>query len=252
MKRANLYRIVGKALGAGLIAFVLSVTGCSQGGDDGEAVWLKDLKNPFIGTWESHIPSMDNAKMVSEFKTDGTFTCGFPDVPGFEGPFNGGYVVTGDIMASWLDYEGAAAYKFKVVDNDTINVTEFDDLEEGNTSAFTRAPGSTVNKEDKPLALNNVFIGGKWKSQIPSMDNAEMVSEFKADGSLICGFPDAPGFEGPFNGGYLVFEDKMVSWLDYEGAAAYKFAVNGDNTINVTEFDNLEEGNTSVFTRIQN
>jgi hypothetical protein len=96
------------------------------------------------------------------------------------------------------------------------------------------------------------ITGGKWKSQIPSMNNAEMVSEYKTDGTFTCGFPNIPGYEGPFNGAYLVFEDKMASWLDFEGVATYKFVVNANNTIKVTEFDNMEEGNTSVFTRIQN
>ena len=218
--------------------------------DSKKDIWLAELSNPFLGKWESRIPSMNNAKMVSEFKTDGTFICGFPEVSGYDGPFNGGYVVTGDIMVSWLDFEGAAAYKFQVVDNNTINVTEFDDLVEGNTSTFTRFAGSTVNKENKPLSLNNMFVGGKWKSQIPSMDNAERVSEFASNGTFTCGFPNVPGYEGPFIGGYLVFQDKMVSWLDFEGAAAYKFTAIDANTINVTEFDDLVEGNTSTFTRI--
>ena len=50
MKRQTVTEFVGKAFGVGLIAFVLSAVGCSLGGDDGEAIWLKDLKNPFIGT----------------------------------------------------------------------------------------------------------------------------------------------------------------------------------------------------------
>jgi uncharacterized protein YodC (DUF2158 family) len=124
-----------------LVSFVFS--GCLSSGG-GEAVRLADLSNPFIGKWESRIPSMNNAKMVSEFKSDGTYTCGFPDVQGFEGPFNGGYLVFEDKMVSWLDFEGDAAYKFQVVDSNTINVTEIVEVKQGgeltlgNTSAFTR------------------------------------------------------------------------------------------------------------------
>jgi hypothetical protein len=241
-----------------LLAFVSALTlfGCAHGSND--SVWLADLHNPFVGHWESEIPSMDYARLVSEYKSDGTFTCDFPDHPEFGGPFAGGYSVTGDILIGWLDFEGASAYKFKAVDNDTIDVTEINgvteggELELGNTAPFVRVAGSAVNKENKPLSINNVFIGGKWKSQIPSMNNAEMVSEYKADGTFTCGFPDIPGYEGPFNGAYLVFEDKMASWLGFEGVATYKFVVNTNNTINVTEFDNMEEGNTSVFTHIEN
>ncbi|MDR1232341.1 MAG: hypothetical protein LBK61_13185 [Spirochaetaceae bacterium] len=241
-----------------LVAFASTLTlfGCAHGRS--ASVWLADVQNPFVGHWESEIPSMGYAKLVSEYRNDGTFTCDFPDHPEFGGPFAGGYSVSDDILIGWLDFEGASAYKFKAVDNDTIDVTEINgvnergELELGNTAPFVRVAGFAVNKENKPLSVNNVFMGSKWKSQIPSMNNAEMVSEYKADGTFACGFPDIPGYEGPFNGAYLVFEDKMASWLDFEGIAAYKFVVNANNTINVTEFDDMEEGNTSVFTRIEN
>jgi hypothetical protein len=87
---------------------------------------------------------MDNAEMVSEFKSDGTFTCGFPDVQGSEGPFIGGYLVFGEKMVSWVDFEGAAAYQFTTVDTNTINVTEINEVKQGgdltlgNTTPFTR------------------------------------------------------------------------------------------------------------------
>jgi hypothetical protein len=237
------------------VVLVFLFFGCSS--DDSEKdVWLADLANPFVGHWESEIPSMGYARLVSEYKNDGTFTCDFPTHPEFGGPFEGGYSVTGDILIGWLDFEGASAYKFKVVNNDTIDVTEIDEVKEGgalelgNTAPFVRVAGSAVNKENKPLVLDNVFIGGKWRSLIPSMNNAEMVSEYKNDGTFTCGFPAIPGYEGPFYGAYFVFENKMASWLDFEGVAAYKFVVNADNTIRVTEFDDLEEGNTSIFTRI--
>jgi hypothetical protein len=66
----------------------------------------------------------------------------------------------------------------------------------GNTAPFVRVADSAVNKENKPLSLDNVFIGGKWKSQIPSMSNTEMVSECKADGMFFCGFPNVSRIEG--------------------------------------------------------
>jgi Zn/Cd-binding protein ZinT len=253
--------MTNKKLWAGIfgVALVFSfvLAGCDKSGGDSEPepIWLADLQNPFVGHWESEIPSMNNAKLVSEYKNDGTFTCDFPENPEFGGPFEGGYSVTGDILIGWLDFEGASAYKFKVVDNDTIDVTEINEVKEGgeltlgNTAPFVRVAGSVVNRENKPLSLANVFIGGKWKSQIPSMGNAEMVSEYKTDGTFTCGFPAMPEYEGPFHGAYFVFEDKMASWLDFEGVAAYKFEAVDLFAINVTEFDNLEEGNTSVFVR---
>ena len=239
-----------------LITAIFTLAGCDNGG--GDDIWLKDLQNPFVGEWESEIPSMNYARLVSEYKADGTFTCDFLEHPEFGGPFAGGYTIIGDILVGWLDFEGASAYKFKVIDNNTIDVTEINEVKEegelelGNTAPFTRLKGSVVNTENKPLSINNVFAGGKWKSKIPSMNNAEMISEYKTDGTFICGFPAIQGFEGPFYGAYLVFEDKMASWLDFEGLGAYKYEVVNASTINVTEFDNMEEGNTSVFIRVQN
>jgi hypothetical protein len=70
-------------------------------------------------------------------------------------------------MASYLDFEGPAAYRFKVIDNDTIDVTELEGRaedgkwiwEDGETAPFTRVSGSAVNREDKPFVLANDMIG---------------------------------------------------------------------------------------------
>ncbi|MDR0550399.1 MAG: hypothetical protein LBG72_00100, partial [Spirochaetaceae bacterium] len=185
-----------------LIAAIVTLAGCGDGGSDGGSLWLADLRNPFLGQWESNIPSMNNAKMVSDFKTDGTFTCGFPDVAGYEGPFDGGYLVSGNVMVSYLTFEGVAGYTFKVVDNDTIDVTEIEEVkadgtfELGNTSSFTRVAGSPVNKENKPFVLNHPFLG-KWHFFMQNMPVPEygegtfdIVTDYdvKADGTLAYDF----------------------------------------------------------------
>ena len=157
-----------------LTAFVMVLIffGCSK--KDGNDVWLADLSNPFIGQWQSEIPSMGNAKAVFEFKTDGTFTCVFPDLPLEYGGgviYTGGYLVKDNVQVTFLSGDGGmGGYTFAVIANDALSVTEIDEVNEatgeynhGNTAMFTRVQGSPINMENKPFALSNVLIGGTWK-----------------------------------------------------------------------------------------
>ena len=157
-----------------LATFVVVFTffGCSN--DKGDGLWLTDLSNPFIGQWQSNIPSMGNAKAVFEFKTDGNFTCVFPDLPLDQGGgviYTGGYLVKDNVQVTFLSGDGGiGGYTFEVVDNNTINVTEIDEVNEtsgeytyGNTTSFARVSNSPINKNNKPFALNNALIGGIWK-----------------------------------------------------------------------------------------
>jgi hypothetical protein len=226
---------------------------------DNEAVWLADLSNPFLGKWQSDIPSAGTT-LVFDYKTDGSFDYEMVGVPAEQGgKGRGGYTVYGNLMISYLSFEGAAAYTFKVVDNDTINVTELEpnengELEPGNTAPFTRVQSSEVNRENKPLNLNNVFLG-KWQSDIPSAGTT-LVFDYKTDGSFdyeMAGVPAEQGGKG--TGCYIVFEDTMVSYLDFEGAAVYTFEKVDNNTINVTELEpneagELVPGNTVPFIRV--
>jgi hypothetical protein len=247
----------------------LVLTGC--GGDGEDDIWLADLSNPFIGKWESHIPSMNNARMVSEYKTDGTFTCGFPEVAGYEGPFNGGYLVAGNVMVSYLDFEGVAGYTFEVVDNDTIDVTEFEvkadgSFESGETAPFTRVAGSTVNKENKPFVLNHPYLG-KWNftgqgMEIPEYEEIfgegqfDIVTNYeaKANGMLAFDFTVSNAStkvvlmsdtdESP----YFIFNNVLVVYEAGEGFETGAIAPDpsDSNTIYLTE----EGGSPVPLTRI--
>jgi hypothetical protein len=241
-----------------VMAAIFTLAGC--GGSDSDPVWLADLSNPFLGQWESNIPSMDYAKLVSEYKGDGTFTCDFPEHPEFGGPFTGGYTVSGDILVGWLDFEGASAYKFKVVNNDTIDVTEINEVKEGgelvlgNTAPFTRVAGSPVNKEDKALVLSNAFIG-KWGASIPNPDDPahpyETLQEYRRDGTAQ--FILLPDYVFPVSY-YFVTGDVLVifdpSSNEYE---SFTFMVNTDGTLTVQELLGIkpdgsrELGVSSVF-----
>jgi hypothetical protein len=242
MKRAN---FIGKTLSMGLFVLVLLTAGCDNNGG-GE--WrLADMKNPFIGKWESEIPSMNNARMISEFKEDGTFTCGFPTVSGYEGPFNGGYVLTGDIMFTYLDFEGVAGYTFKVVDDNTINVTEIDEVKEGgelvrgNTSPFTRVAGSPVNKEDTPIVLSHRYLG-KWKfdSDVPIPPNNTLIHylvvfEMRTDGIMTVDYDVTGGPNGTETEGYFIYNngtnDLLVLFEEDAGFSAEPISFASDDTI---------------------
>ena len=173
MKRTNFHNGIEKALSMGFFVFALLAIGCSQDGND-DTIWLKDLKNPFIGKWESMIPSMGNARMVSEYSTDGTFTSEFPDLPQEQGggvTYTGAYLVKGNILVTFMSGDGGiGGYTFQAIDNNTISVTEIDEVDEtdgsftfGNTASFTRFPGSTVSNVDQTFTLTNTLTGGTWK-----------------------------------------------------------------------------------------
>lgn len=221
---------------------------------------LAELSNPFLGEWQSDIPSA-NTTLKFNYKADGTFDYEMAGVPADQGgKGTGGYVVYDGLMVTWLDFEGTAAYTYEVVDNNTINVTELEFGENGekipgNTSPFTRVDGSAVNTKDEPLKLSNDFIG-KWQSEIPSA-NATLTFDYKADGTFdfeMSGVPADQGGKG--TGCYIVYGDKQVSYMDYEGTAAYSFKVVDANTINVTELEpdasgQLVPGNTAPFIRVK-
>jgi hypothetical protein len=137
--------------------------------DNGKDIWLKDLSNPFLGKWQSDIPSA-GAVVKFEYKTDGTFLCEFPAGPDTTMTATGGYLVKDTIQVTFLSFDdGMGGYTFAVADNDTIKVTEIEAVNNGavvpgNTASFVRVPGSAVNQENKPFALRNALIGGKWTS----------------------------------------------------------------------------------------
>jgi hypothetical protein len=234
----------------------LFLSGCST---TGKTLRLADLSNPFLGKWRSDIPSAGTT-LTFDYKIDGTFDYEMAGVPAEQGgKGTGGYVVYENLMVSYLGFEGAAVYSFKVVDDNTINVTELEpneagELVPGNTAPFTRVQGSAVNRENKSLSLSNVFLG-KWRSDIPSAGTT-LTFDYKTDGTFdyeMAGVPAEQGGKG--TGCYIVFENTMVSYLGFEGTAVYTFAMAGADRINVTELEpneagELVPGNTAPFIRV--
>ncbi len=236
--------------------------GCFDEGSENESVEfnLADLSNPFLGEWESDIPSAGTT-ITFDYHEDGTFDYVMDGVSEEQGGVgSGGYAVYEDKMITWLDFEGASAYSFEVVDNDTISVTELSvdadgTIAEGNTTPFTRVEGSDVYQTDITLQLENVFLG-KWESEIPSAGTT-IAFDYHEDATFDYEREGVSADEGGVGVGfYLVYENHMVTWLDFEGAASYEFEVQDDTTIHVTELEydadgNLTAGNTTDFIKIE-
>jgi hypothetical protein len=243
-----------------VVAVSFVFLGCLTNGGK-ETIWLADLSNPFLGKWRSDIPSAGTT-LTFDYKTDGTFDYEMAGIPAEQGgKGTGGYVVYGNVQVSYLSFEGAAVYTFKVVDNNTINVTELEpnengELIAGNTVPFTRVQGSAVNRTNKPLNLSNPFLG-KWRSDIPSAGTT-LTFDYKTDGTFdyeMAGVPAEQGGKG--TGCYIVYGDKQISYLDFEGVAVYTFKAVDAATINVTELEpdengELVAGNAAPFTRVTN
>jgi hypothetical protein len=228
--------------------------------DTSDTFNLVDLSNPFIGQWQSDIPSV-GATLIFDYKADGAFDYEMVGVPAeYGGAGSGGYVVFGGVMISYLDFEGAAVYTFEVVDNDTINVTELEpeesgELVPGNTAPFTRVKGSDVNTKDAPFVLSNPFIG-KWESVLP--DDGATIMEYQANGIFSYNMVDVPEEQGGKGSGcYIVYGDKQVLYYaDFAMIEVFSFELVSADLINVTALEANENGelipgNTALFTRVR-
>ena len=237
---------------ATLIICAAMLAGCS-----GEASFsLADLANPFIGEWQSEIPSA-NTTLKFNYKTDGTFEYEMAGVPAEQGgKGSGGYMVHNGIMVTWLDFEGAAAYTFEVKDNNTINVTELEPNETGalvpgNTAPFTRVEGSSVIK-DGTLKVSNISIG-KWDCTIWG-DGWEIPykMEFKTDGTFIF---DGEGEIG--SGISVVYGNYIVMYtFGHNELGTFSFEENDSETLIVTQFTANKNGervagDTARFVRVK-
>jgi hypothetical protein len=234
----------------GLICLTgIAVMGCSDNKDN----WLADLSNPFLGKWQSDIPSA-GMTLIFDYKTDGTFDYEIPGLPADQGgKGSGGYLVNGNVMVTYLESEGAAGYIFKVVNNDTIDVTEIDEVKEGgelvlgNTAPFTRVAGSPVNKENKPFVLSN-FLIGNWSALIPNEQDPEhpydTIQEYRQDGSAQ--FTLLPDYVFP-KAYYCVIGDVLITFTPGENEyESFVFIVNNDGTLTGRELLAVENGNRTL------
>ena len=222
---------------------------------------LAALSNPFIGEWQSEIPSA-NTTLTFNYMDDGTFDYEMAGIPAEQGgKGSGGYVARSGVMVTWLDFEGAAAYAYEVKDNDTINVTELEPNETGalvpgDTAPFTRVEGSAVNKKDAPFKLDNPLIG-KFGAVIPG--EGAWTFEFKADGSSEFVLADVTSEQGVAPGYYVVCGNKLAVYMTFGGAdylKAYSFEAADADTLKVSELAFGEQGEIApdeavAFTRVK-
>lgn len=235
-----------------------------------EAFRLAELSNPFIGEWQSEIPSA-NATLKFNYKNDGTFDYEMMGVPADQGgKGSGAYLISGNVQVSYLPFEGVAGYDFEVVDNNTINVTEFE-LDEagqkvlGNTAPFTRVSGSSVNKTDTPMRLpDTVLTASKWSVNVPEGTDPKNISypstwAFSKDGTVVVtflGMGQMLGFDSvdaPYTFTWTVYEDTLIVYTASDEGNEIKqlhFIREANGNLTVTGFAGDSEMQVS-FTAIQ-
>jgi hypothetical protein len=230
------------------------VTGCPQGGGGGD-LWLKDLKNPFIGEWKSDAAE-DGTRLTLIVNSNGTFRYSMEGVPqemGLPETGNGAYIIKDNMIVSYFDFGMIKSNIFGVVDNDTISMTEFTLNEAGQKvlgeAVNFRRAGEASSKTNQPIVLQeNIFIGKKWSANIPEPEIPDYsypsTWEFKRDGTVVCTFLGLGGAFGldtedaPFTFGYVIFGDKLVLFTESPEGNEIKvnqFAQLDATTIDVTE-----------------
>jgi hypothetical protein len=245
---------VYRAISFGIFSLILLVVmGCPN--DSTEDIWLKDIKNPFVGEWKSDAAS-DGTRLTFIGSSNGTFQYrmeGVPQEMGLPENGNGGYIIKDNIIISYFYFGLIKSNIFEVVDNDTITMTEFvlneaGKKETGEATDFRRV-GEISTKENQAIILpNNIFIGKKWSADIPEPEVPdyfyESTWEFKNDGTVICtflGLGEALGFDSedaPYTFGYVIFGDKLVLFTESAEGNEIKvsqFSQQNASTINTTE-----------------
>jgi hypothetical protein len=239
-----------------LITAIFTMAGCDNSGS-GDADWLKDLKNPFVGKWNSDIlNSQTNEPFV--FNTDGTVS--------YKGTETGGYLVNGNHIVIYLVSKGLKAYSFTVSDNNTILVKEVEEVteEEGMiisaTSYTFNRDGEATVKHEQHTVLDTFFLG-KWVTSgvfdFSTLFGEEAgtynvsyatVYDFNTDGTFVYTgtyTPEPPSKELPpgaaseltGSGSFFVLGDKFIMFpLDSLDPFAIK---KEENTVTVTDKDDI-------------
>jgi hypothetical protein len=243
-----------KTICSGVFALaLLLVMGCPT--DSSEGIWLKDVKNPFIGEWKSDAAE-DGTRLTLIGSSNGAFQYGMEGVPqemGLPETGRGGYIIKDNIIVSYFDFGMIKSNIFEVIDNDTISMTGFT-LDAGGQKALGEAVdfhrvGEAVSKEDQPIVLpENIFTGKIWSASIPEPEmpgfSYDSTWEFKRDGSVVCtflGLGEAFGLDtedAPFTFGYIIFEDKLTLLTESPEGNEIKvnqFVQQNATTINTTE-----------------
>jgi hypothetical protein len=232
----------------------------SSGGGGGESIWLAGLSNPFLGKWDFAAPEDEGGVTFEfDFKTDGTFDWRAPENPEY-GTGTAGYIVFGNYMIIYMESEdeaGGEAYSFRVVDNNTISVTEgyFDAANGGRfvgveTLPFVRTAGSEVNRENKAFALDNPYLGiWRFEGDAVGPDGKEhhYLVEYKmnADGTYDV-TQGEDGVNTTYRAYYFVYGDTLVVYVEGEGVSLATITAIDDNRIIVSDGEE-----TGYLTRVE-
>jgi hypothetical protein len=225
-------------------------------GEEAEASALADYTNPFLGKWQSEIPSA-NTTLIFDYKPDGTFDYEMSGVPAEEGGVgSGAYLVVDNVLVSYLSFEGAGSYTWEVIDNETISVTEFvlDETGQkifGNTTDFRRVEGSEVAADEPTLIPDTVLTANKWAVNIPEGTDPYNTSypstwEFSSDGKVVItflGMGEMLGFDSvdaPYTFAWTVYEDVLVAYTSTDEGSEIKqlhFIQEDNGNLTVTGFN---------------
>jgi len=242
-----------------LIAAIFTLAGC----DTEEAIWLADLNNPFFGSWKS-APDDIGSTLAIVCKADGTFDYVMDNLPpeyAAYGTGTGGYLIKDNVMISYFPtMDMLKSNTFEVINNDAIKVTEVE-IEAGGvtvpgeTSIFTRVPGTPVNKENNPFVLNHPYLG-KWEldgevvfaPETPAI-HVYVMYDMRADGILGYDF-EIPGYPpGSEISSYFICGNMFVVYSEEDGIESSE--ITPDNSEEPTTITVAADfGGTLTLTRV--
>jgi hypothetical protein len=232
--------------------------------DEPEEVWLTEEANPFLGEWSAYIPSA-GATYEFKYETNGTVEVSYQGQTS-----TGAYIVADGYQVTYLDSDGGiGAYTYKVIDNNTISVTE-GEFDEDNNGAFTAGATTLFNRKpntdnfknavpfdpstdrrmtvlSKPFNADN-NITGVWAAALPpegSMPASQTIQAYDMFGNMVLyGVYPSLGMSQSIISRYSAVGDVFVIFMAYGdggGAEAYQYATETDGSRTVTPITSVNQ-----------
>ncbi|WNY25506.1 hypothetical protein MsAc7_10580 [Methanolapillus millepedarum] len=158
------------------------VANSSTGGGGSVTPWLATVSNPFIGTWVSD-PDENGMTLVFKGHSDGTFDYEIRNMPpGMSDAFgipedglgDGAYLVRKDldgtsVVVSYYDFGMVSPGKFVVINDNLIQLTEFETTESGGKSY-----GESTNLHREGPLVRSDYVNTTLSDSIFIMGSAEI------------------------------------------------------------------------------